>query len=61
LVHPLRLARLSATRLFLVVVSYDAYAHDVFVTGGFIAAAGGIAAFAVAVAMSVWRAREVKG
>ncbi len=40
--------------------AYDAYAHDIFVTGGFIAGAGGVAAFVVAVAMSVWRAREVK-
>ena len=40
--------------------AYDAYAHDIFVTGGFIAGAGGIAAFVVAIAMSVWRAREVK-
>ena len=40
--------------------AYDAYAHEIFVTGGFIAASGGIAAFAVAVGMSVWRAREVK-
>ncbi len=40
--------------------AYDAYAHDIFVTGGFIAAAGGVAAFAAAVALSVWRAREVK-
>jgi type IV secretion system protein VirD4 len=40
--------------------AYDAYAHEIFVTGGFIASAGGIAAFVVAVAMSVWRAREVK-
>lgn len=40
--------------------SFDAYAHDIFVRGGYIAAAGGIAAFAVAVAMSVWRAREAK-
>jgi type IV secretion system protein VirD4 len=40
--------------------AYDAYAHEIFVTGGFIAGAGGLAAFAVAVAMSVWRAREVK-
>ena len=40
--------------------AYDAYAHEIFVTGGFIAASGGVAAFAVAVAMSVWRAREVK-
>src|SRR5579883_2981619 len=39
---------------------FDAYAHDIFVTGGFIAGAGGVAAFVVAVAMSVWRAREVK-
>lgn len=37
---------------------YDAYAHDIFVQGGYIAAAGGIAALAVAVALSVWRARE---
>ena len=40
--------------------SYDAYAHDIFVTGGFIAGAGGVGAFVVAVAMSVWRAREAK-
>jgi type IV secretion system protein VirD4 len=40
--------------------AYDAYAHEIFVTGGFIAGSGGVAAFAVAVAMSVWRAREVK-
>lgn len=40
--------------------SFDAYAHDIFVEGGYIAGAGGIAAFAVAVAMSVWRAREAK-
>jgi len=40
--------------------AYDAYAHQIFVTGGFIAGAGGVAAFVVAVAMSVWRAREVK-
>ena len=40
--------------------AFDAYAHEIFVTGGFIAGAGGVAAFVVAVAMSVWRAREVK-
>src|SRR5579875_1815875 len=40
--------------------AYDAYAHDIFVTGGFVAGAGGVAAFVVAIAMSVWRAREVK-
>ncbi len=38
--------------------SFDAYAHDIFVQGGFIAAAGGIAAFVVAVGFSIWRARE---
>ena len=36
--------------------AYDAYAHDIFVDGGFIAASGGIAAITV----SVWPAREVK-
>jgi len=41
-------------------LTFDAYAHEIFVTGGFIAGSGGVAAFAVAVAMSVWRAREVK-
>ncbi len=40
--------------------SYDAYAPSVFVRGAWIAASGGIAAVAVAVAMSVWRARELK-
>ena len=40
--------------------SFDAYAHEIFVEGGYIAASGGIAGFAVAVAMSVWRAREAK-
>src|SRR5579864_9395517 len=40
--------------------AYDAYAHEIFVTGGFIAGAGGVGAFVVAVAMSVWRAREAK-
>ena len=40
--------------------SYDAYAHDIFVDGGFITASGGMAAIVVAIAMSVWRAREAK-
>ena len=40
--------------------AYDAYARDVFVEGAYIAASGGIAAVVVAVAMSVWRAREAK-
>jgi type IV secretion system protein VirD4 len=38
--------------------AYDAYAPKVFAVGGAIAAAGAPAAMAVAVAMSLWRARE---
>ncbi|MCC4232633.1 conjugal transfer protein TraG [Sphingobium soli] len=40
--------------------SFDAYAPAVFVTGGYIAASGGILSVIVAIAMSVWRAREAK-
>lgn len=40
--------------------SFDAYAPHVFDEGGYIAAAGGIAAVAVATTMSVLRAREAK-
>ncbi len=40
--------------------SYDAYAPDIFVEGAFIAASGGFAAIAIAIAMSVWRAREAR-
>ncbi|MBV8103393.1 MAG: conjugal transfer protein TraG [Hyphomicrobiales bacterium] len=40
--------------------AYDAYARDVFVEGAYVAASGGIAAIVVAIAMSVWRAREAK-
>ena len=40
--------------------AYDAYARPIFVEGAYIAASGGIAAVVVAVAMSVWRAREVR-
>jgi type IV secretion system protein VirD4 len=40
--------------------AYDAYARDIFVEGAYIAASGGIAAVIVAIAMSVWRAGEVK-
>ena len=40
--------------------AYDAYARDIFVEGAYIAASGGIAAVVVAIAMSVWRAREIK-
>ncbi len=40
--------------------SFDAYAPHVFAEGAYIAACGGLAAVAVAVAMSVWRAREAQ-
>jgi type IV secretion system protein VirD4 len=40
--------------------AYDAYAPQVFVEGAYIASSGGFISVAVAVAMSVWRAREAK-
>jgi type IV secretion system protein VirD4 len=40
--------------------AYDAYAREIFTEGAYIAASGGIAAVIVAIAMSVWRAREMK-
>jgi type IV secretion system protein VirD4 len=40
--------------------AYDAYAPAVFVEGAFIAASGGFISIAVAIGMSVWRAREAK-
>ncbi|HZF43957.1 MAG TPA: conjugal transfer protein TraG [Sphingomonadaceae bacterium] len=39
---------------------YDAYAPQVFMEGAYIASAGGFVSIAVAMAMSVWRAREAK-
>ncbi|MET3794320.1 conjugal transfer protein TraG [Aquamicrobium terrae] len=39
---------------------YDAYAPPIFVEGGYIAASGGFISIAVAIGMSVWRAREAK-
>ena len=39
---------------------YDAYAPPIFVEGAYIAASGGFVSIAVAIAMSVWRAREAK-
>lgn len=39
---------------------YEAYAPDIFTRGGFIAASGGFILIAVAISMSVWRARETK-
>lgn len=38
--------------------AYDAYAREIFTEGAYIASSGGIAAVIVAVAMSVWRARD---
>jgi hypothetical protein len=40
--------------------AYDAYAPPIFVEGAYIAASGGFIAIAVAIGMSVWRAREAK-
>jgi len=39
---------------------YEAYAPPIFVEGACIAASGGFAAIAIAIGMSVWRAREAK-
>ncbi|MGE4305691.1 MAG: conjugal transfer protein TraG [Novosphingobium sp.] len=40
--------------------AYDAYAPEIFAEGGYIAASGGILSVIVAIAMSVWRAREAR-
>ena len=40
--------------------SYEAYAPRIFETGGIIAASGGLVSVVVAIAMSVWRAREAR-
>ncbi|MFK0209146.1 conjugal transfer protein TraG [Agrobacterium sp. NPDC090283] len=40
--------------------SYDAYAPTVFLEGGAIAASGGLISIAVAIFMSIWRAREAR-
>jgi type IV secretory pathway TraG/TraD family ATPase VirD4 len=37
---------------------FDAYAPHIFVEGAYTASAGGVAAALIAIAMSVWRARE---
>jgi type IV secretion system protein VirD4 len=39
---------------------FDAYAPAIFVEGAYIAASGGLISVAVAIGMSVWRAREAK-
>ncbi|AJA10889.1 conjugal transfer coupling protein TraG [Sphingopyxis fribergensis] len=40
--------------------SFDAYAPDIFLHGAYIAVSGGFVSIAVAIGMSVWRARELK-
>ena len=40
--------------------SFDAYAPDIFLRGAYIAVSGGFISIAVAIGMSVWRARELK-
>jgi type IV secretion system protein VirD4 len=40
--------------------AYDAYAPSIFVEGALIASSGGLISIAVAIGMSVWRAREAK-
>jgi len=40
--------------------SFDAYAPDIFLHGAYIAVSGGFISIAVAIGMSVWRARELK-
>lgn len=40
--------------------SYDAYAPAIFLHGAYIATSGGLISIVVAIAMSVWRAREAK-
>ncbi|MGC0321027.1 type IV secretion system protein VirD4 [Bradyrhizobium sp. USDA 326] len=40
--------------------AYDAYAPSIFTEGAYIASSGGIIAAAVAIGMSVWRAREAE-
>jgi len=40
--------------------AYDAYAPHIFVEGAYLAASGGFLSIAVAIGMSVWRAREAR-
>ena len=46
--------------LFLWWYHFDAYAPHIFVQGAYIAASGGFLAIAIAIGLSVWRAREAK-
>jgi len=47
-------------KFFLWWYGFDAYAPKIFATGAIIAACGGFAGIAVAIGMSVWRAREAR-
>jgi type IV secretion system protein VirD4 len=55
-----RASALCAAGLFWWWFSFDAYAPEIFLEGACIAASGGFAAVTIAIAMSVWRAREAK-
>ena len=55
-----RVSILSTAGILLVVVRLRRLCAGHFVEGAYIAASGGIASVIVAIAMSVWRAREVK-
>ena len=46
--------------LFIWWFKFDAYAPNIFLQGGSIAASGGIAAMAMAIILSVWRAKEAQ-
>src|ERR1700747_2148790 len=46
--------------LFIWWFQFDAYAPKIFLQGGGIAASGGIAAMAIAIILSVWRAKEAQ-
>ncbi len=54
------LADLLSASLFWWWYFYDAYAPPIFIEGAYIAASGGFISIAVAIGMSVWRAREAK-
>jgi type IV secretion system protein VirD4 len=60
LVRALRLAFYPPPAFFWWWYLFDAYAPRIFVEGAYIAASGGFIAIAVAIGMSVWRAREAK-
>jgi type IV secretory pathway TraG/TraD family ATPase VirD4 len=59
-VPAVRLSLLLPPAFFWWWYGYDAYAPSIFVEGAYIAASGGFISVAVAIGMSVWRAREAK-